>query len=76
MPSKKRIDFSDIAWPFNLLKSNLSIKQMEAGQEIEIVVDDPDVLKSLTLIVDQSPGYEFSCTAENEAYTLAVKRNG
>lgn len=76
MTSKKLIDFTDITWPFNLLKSNLSIKQMQSGEEIEIVIDDPDVLQSLILIVDQAPGYFINYTEENNLYKLFIKKNG
>ena len=76
MSSKKLIDFTDIAWPFNLLKSNLSIKQMQSGEELEIVIDDPDVLQSLILIINQSPGYLFKYTEEHDRYKLFIKKNG
>jgi len=76
MSSKKLIDFTDITWPFNLLKSNLSIKQMQKGEEIEIMIDDPDVLQSLILIVDQSPGYFFNYSEEKDLYKLVIKKSG
>jgi len=75
MPSKKVIDYTDVAWPFNLLKSYRSVKQMESGEKIEILISDADVLKSLILVIDQSPGYCFTYIEENEAYRLAVKKN-
>jgi len=74
MVAKKIIDFTHHEWPFNLLKGNQSITQMDAGQEIEIIVDDPDVLKNLILIIEQSPGYCFTYAEENERYNLNIKR--
>jgi len=75
MSTKKQIDFTNITWPFNLLKSNLSIKKMEAGEEIQLIVNDSDVLKSLILIIDRSPGYYSTYSEENGVYKLEVKKN-
>jgi len=74
MSGIKRIDFRQQDWPFNLLKGNQSITHMDAGQEIEIVGDDPDVIKNLILIIERIPGYYFSYHETHDSYRLRIKK--
>ena len=50
-----RLDLTEIEWPICLLEFNKALEETKAGDTLEVVVDDRDVLMSVSMIVHNSP---------------------
>ena len=50
-----RLDLTEIKWPVCLLEFNRALEETAAGDTLEVVVEDRDVLMSVSMIVHNSP---------------------
>ena len=74
MASKSQLDLVGIAWPVCLLKFKCALNDLCSCDVLEILARDPDVVKSITTIVDRSGDSLISRQKEGEIYRLSIEK--
>lgn len=54
MPAEKRIDLRGVISPLDLLRCKNSLKSMEEGDLLDVILADLDVVEDLEIIVNRS----------------------
>jgi TusA-related sulfurtransferase len=54
MLSVSQLDLQEIAWPVCLLQFKQNLLSLEAGNMLEVLVQDPEVADQIAMIVDRS----------------------
>lgn len=74
MASKSQLDLVGVAWPVCLLKFKCALNDLCSCDVLEVLAGDPDVVKSITLIVDRSGDSLISRQKEGEIYRLSIEK--
>jgi len=72
MPSKSEINLIGVVWPVCLLKCNSELNRLCEGEEVDVIVQDPDVLKDLLKILERSLEHSVTTIQENDHYRLHI----
>ncbi|MBL0716121.1 MAG: hypothetical protein JJV98_20745 [Desulfosarcina sp.] len=64
----------DIVGPIGLLKCAAALKQMQAGETIELKVIDPDVFSALVRIIGNYPGCAMTLEQIPEGHRIIVRK--
>ena len=71
---KKVIKLNGVAWPFCLLECNRVADRMNKGEELEVIVEDPDVMRDIVKIFSQSAEYEITWQEEGDCFRIIILR--
>ena len=74
MPSKAELNLIGVVWPVCLLQCNSELNRLYAGEEIDVIVKDPDVLKDLLIILERSSDHLVTTSKQGERYRLHILR--
>ena len=72
MPSKSEINLIGVVWPVCLLKCNSELNRLCEGEEVDVIVQDPDVLKDLLKIVERSLEHSVTTIHKKDHYRLHI----
>ena len=75
MPSKSEVDLCGIAWPMCLLKFKTALNELCSCDVLEILIQDPDVVESIVMIVDRSMDTLINQQKEDGIYRLLVEKS-
>ena len=70
------INLSDMVWPVCVLRCNEVLKELRPGEDLTLTVRDPDVVKSILLIIKSKPDLRFKQFQGSESYQITVRRIG
>ena len=74
MPSKSEINLIGVVWPVCLLKCNSELNRLNEGEEVDVIVQDPDVLKDLLRIVERSLEHSVATFYEKNHYRIHIRK--
>jgi TusA-related sulfurtransferase len=74
MPSRSELNLIGVVWPVCLLKCNSELNRLNEGEEVDVIVQDPDILQDLLKIVERSLEYSVSTTHEKDHYRLHIRK--
>jgi len=74
MPSKSEINLIGVVWPVCLLKCNNELNRLKEGEEVEVILQDPDVLNDLLKIVERSLEHSVTINHEKGQYRLHIRK--
>ena len=74
MASKSELDLVGIAWPVCLLKFKCALNDLCSSDVLEVAARDPDVVKSITMIVERSGSALIDRQKEGETYRLFIEK--
>jgi TusA-related sulfurtransferase len=74
MASKSKLDLVGIAWPMCLLKFKCALNDLCSCDVLEVLARDPDVVRSITMIVDRSGNELISRQKDGEIYRLSIEK--
>ncbi len=74
MPSKSELDLVRVAWPECLLKFNSALNDLCSCDVLEVLVEDPDVVDNIIMIVDRSEATLINQQKEGEIYRLSIQK--
>ena len=72
MLSNPELNLIGVVWPVCLLQCNSELNRLYAGDDIDVVVQDPDVLKDLLKILERSSGHSVTTCKEGNCYRLHI----
>ena len=72
MPSKSELNLIGVVWPVCLLQCNSELNRLYAGENIDVIVQDPVVLKDLLKILERSSGHSVTTSKEGDRYRLHI----
>lgn len=74
MSSKSEINLIGVVWPVCLLKCNSELNRLNEGEEVDVIVQDPDVLKDLLKIVERSLEHSVATFQEKNHYRIHIRK--
>ncbi|MBT8350142.1 MAG: sulfurtransferase TusA family protein [Deltaproteobacteria bacterium] len=74
MSSKSEINLIGVVWPVCLLKCNNELNRLSEGEEVDVLLQDPDVLHDLLKIVERSLEHSVTTTHEKGQYRLHIRK--
>ena len=72
MPSKPELNLIGVVWPVCLLQCNSELNRLYAGENIDVIVQDPIVLKDLLKILERSSDHSVTTSKEGDRYRLHI----
>ncbi len=72
MLSKPELNLVGVVWPVCLLQCSSELNRLYAGEEIDVLVRDPNVLKELLIIIERSSDHLVTTSKEGECYRLHI----
>jgi TusA-related sulfurtransferase len=76
MLSITELNLIGVASPVCLLKCKQVLAEMNAGDMIEILLQDPDVVEALVKIIRRSPDEVIKSEPEGDHYRVHLKKGG
>ena len=73
-PSIKRLDLIGVMLPVCLLKSKSVLSKMNAGDVLEISLQDPEVVEELIKIIERSQDQVMSSKRKGDDYIVHIKK--
>jgi TusA-related sulfurtransferase len=74
MNKTAKLDLLSVPWPINLLKCHQYTADMQPGDEILISVKNQDVINSLVILLNATPGLSFEVTAKEPGFEIKVAK--
>ena len=74
MASKSELDLVGIAWPMCLLEFKCALNDLCSCDVLEVLARDPDVVRSIAMIVDRSGNELISRQKVGEIYRLSIAK--
>lgn len=74
MSSPAQLDLVGIGWPVCLLKFKTVIDSLDSYEVLEVLAEDPDVVKSIILIIERSEDKLIRQEQDGGFYRLYVQR--
>ncbi len=74
MSLKSEINLIGVVWPVCLLKCNNELNRLSEGEEVDVIVQDPDVLKDLLKIVERSLEHSVTTIHEKDHYRIHIQK--
>ncbi|RJQ58238.1 MAG: sulfurtransferase TusA family protein [Desulfobacteraceae bacterium] len=74
MSNKAELDLAGVGWPVCLLECKRTLKSMQAGDILEIALQDPDALDELVTIVTRSPDRILAIDPEQGGYRIRIRK--
>jgi TusA-related sulfurtransferase len=68
------IDLRDIVWPVSVIQCNEALTRLEPGDDLTIMVSDPDVVHNIVLLINSRPDLRFDQCRKSDSYQLNVHR--
>ena len=75
MTPKSVFDLIGVVSPICLLKCKSELDRMDSGDELEIMVQDPEVVKDLLRIIHRSQCCLIASHNEEDHYRLHIQKN-
>ena len=75
MPINRQIDIRGVDWPIGILNCQKEVNQMKAGEQIELLVQDIDVINNIATLIKQLSGHSIEKQNENKHYRLIIKKS-
>lgn len=74
MPSTSHLDLRGISWPMCLLKFKQTLLTLRVGEQLEVLVQDPEVADHILMIIDRSRDKVVDRQLEKEKLTLCIEK--
>jgi TusA-related sulfurtransferase len=74
MPSTAQLDLTGISWPVCLLKFKQNLLALGTGDQLEVLVQDPDVADHILLIVNRSEDRLIDRQTDGERFRLWIQK--
>jgi TusA-related sulfurtransferase len=68
------INLRDIVWPASVIQCNEALTRLKTGEDLGIIVSDPDVVDNIVLLIKSRPELEFDQCRESHSYRISVRR--
>jgi TusA-related sulfurtransferase len=68
------LDLSGVVSPICLLKCKSALSRLNAGEVLEIMVQDEEVVESLSMILKQSEDSIESLRREGECFRISIRK--
>ena len=72
MPSKPELNLIGVVWPVCLLQCNSELNRLYAGENIDVIVQYPIVLKDRLKILERSSDHSVTTSKEGDRYRLHI----
>ncbi len=69
------LNLSEIVWPICLLKCDAALNQLNVGEELNLVIKDVDLIKTLANIIKSYPGLTWEVGSDGDYYHIKVNRH-
>jgi TusA-related sulfurtransferase len=69
-----KLNLSEIVWPICLLKCDAALRQLSAGCELELMVNDVDLIDALCRIINAQPDLIYEINQAENHYHIRVHR--
>lgn len=70
----RKIDIQDMDWPLSILNCKKEVDQMKAGEQIQILLKDKDVVNNLVTLIDQLSGHRIETRRKDNSYRLIIRK--
>ena len=74
MNPKSELCLTQVFSPFSLLLCKNALYQLEAGEEIEVLMGDPEAISDLTRIIERSTDRILYKTAEDGYFRIRIQK--
>ena len=74
MSSTLQLDLIGVTWPVCLLKFKTVLNNMGSCEVLEVLAQDPDVVKNIVMIIERSEDTLISRRRDGAIYRLSVQR--
>ena len=74
METASTLDLIGVVSPICLFKCKSALSRLDPGEVIEIVVQDEEVVESLSMILKQSQDSMESFTKEGECFRISIRK--
>ncbi len=74
MPATVEVDLCGITWPVCLLKFKTALNELCPCDVLEVLIQDPDVVKQISMIVDRSESRLIDHQNQGDLYRLSVEK--
>ena len=74
MTSSSELDLCGIAWPLSLLEFKCALNGTCSCDVLDVLTQDPDVVKNITIIVNCSEDRIITQQQEGDVYRLSIQR--
>ena len=74
MSSTLQLDLIGVAWPVCLLKFKTVLNNMCSCEVLEVLAQDPDVVRNMVMIIERSEDTLINHQKDGEIYRLSVRR--
>ena len=74
MSSNAKLDLTEVFWPESLFRCKNTLAALDPGNEIDILVDDLDVAKNLSQIIQHSRCTILKQNRSGNRYLMHVRK--
>ena len=74
MQTNKKLDLTDSVSFLSLLKCRKELSQIEAGDSLEVVMDDPGMANDLIKIIDRSNDRVTEQSQDGDRYKITITK--
>ena len=74
MPRSSEINLKNVDWPSSLLQCNTELFQMEYGDSLDVLVNDPEIAQTLMLVIDRAENLNASVVEQNGEIRIRVAK--
>jgi TusA-related sulfurtransferase len=67
------INLKGIVWPVSVIQCNEAITRLKPGEDLGIIVSDPDVVENIVLLIKSRPELVFDQCRESHSYRISVR---
>jgi len=68
------IDLSDMVWPVSVIRCNEVLNRLQPGEDAVLIVEDPDVVNNIRLLLLSRQAIESEVRQESKGYRIRVHR--
>lgn len=74
MPTVSVIDLMNVDWPSSLLQCNTELFRMECGDRLDVLVNDPEIAKTLMLVINRAENLSARLVEQNGEIRISVDK--
>jgi len=74
MPANRNLDIRGIDWPICILNCKKEVDQLKAGERLDVLVNDIDVLNNLIAFLEQLSNHKIVNQKKNQYHRIIITK--
>jgi len=74
MPANRNLDIRGIDWPICILNCKKEVDQLKAGERLDVLVNDIDVLNNLIAFLEQLSNHKIVNQKKNHYHQIIITK--